>query len=266
MARHALRLIVYVAFLTSCVAFAQHESAVTKKYPLLEDPARLQPAIEHIKTGKFDLMDVEIITAQHATEAIPALKLQFAGNNDVEKKRRIASALVKLGERDGPYWNFLVIRANQSLQDEPPNPFEFDSNGKAIAKPTEGLKKWAESHHMPLGDALMESMKLAGEPIMDLARADDPRAIPILRKALGSKYFFTRVDAARGLAALHDAESVPAIVQACEKSPKEVAGAIAQSLVYFDDPAAQHALESYVPKGTVEALRTKRAQGRGPYQ
>jgi PBS lyase HEAT-like repeat len=70
------------------------------------------------------------------------------------------------------------------------------------------------------------------------------------------------IAAAEGLAELQDKESIPLIIQACERAPAEAAGVIAQSLVYFDDPEAQGAVDRYIPKDRSKILREARAQGK----
>ncbi len=68
-------------------------------------------------------------------------------------------------------------------------------------------------------------------------------------------------NAAKGLAQIHDEGSVPLIVDACNRAPKELAGLIAQSLVYFDDPAAQKAVATYVDDASAKTMREARANG-----
>lgn len=102
--------------------------------------------------------------------------------------------------------------------------------------------------------------------IIDLGSSDDQRAVPLLREALASKNGSIEVAAAQGLAELHDSDSIPEIIKACESAPKEVASLIAEYLVYFDDPAAQRAVDEYVPRSTAQELREDRAGGKTPYQ
>jgi hypothetical protein len=70
--------------------------------------------------------------------------------------------------------------------------------------------------------------------------------------------------AAEGLAEPQDVSSVPLIVQACGKASAEQAQIIARSLVYFDDPEAQRAVDKYVSKDAAKIHREARAQGKKP--
>jgi HEAT repeat protein len=119
---------------------------------------------------------------------------------------------------------------------------------------------------MSVEEAFSKAMFDDAGVIFDLGSSDDARAIPILRQAVSSQNLFIEMQAALGLAELHDTESVSTIINACENAPKEAASAIARSLVYFDDPAAQRAVDAYVPKNIAQNLREARAHGKTPYR
>jgi proteasome lid subunit RPN8/RPN11 len=64
---------------------------------------------------------------------------------------------------------------------------------------------------------------------------------------------------------MKDKDSIPLIIAACQRAPAEVAGLIANSLVYFDDPQAQSAADRYIPKESAKALREAKAKGRDSF-
>jgi len=72
--------------------------------------------------------------------------------------------------------------------------------------------------------------------------------------------------AALGLATIGDKDSIPLIVQACQRAPVEQASVIASSLVYFDGPQAQNAVDKYLSKEMAKASREKRANGGTPFR
>lgn len=80
-----------------------------------------------------------------------------------------------------------------------------------------------------------------------LARTGDPRGVPLLRKALTSPNLFIASVAAAGLAQANDLSSVPVIIDACKRLPPKMAGLLADSLLFFDDPQAQSTFASYFP-------------------
>lgn len=67
---------------------------------------------------------------------------------------------------------------------------------------------------------------------------------------------------ASGLAELQDKDSIALIIEACERAPAEAARVIAESLVYFDDPDAQRAVDQYIPKERAKILRDAKAHGK----
>ena len=109
-------------------------------------------------------------------------------------------------------------------------------------------------------------MYLAPGPVGLLALTGDPRAIPILRRGLLSPNHMIGIVAATGLAEMQDRDSIPLIIQACKRAPADVAAVIAaESLLYFDDPKAQSAVDEYVPKDAAKIYRDARAHDKkGP--
>jgi len=261
---HALLLVVVTA---ASAGNGQQSPTQSQKPSYANDPASVPVAISRVEKGDYAPVDVEIIARWHAVQAIPLLESQFDKNKDPNTKGKIANALVRLGIKDGPYWEFLVEQARQVLQDEPPTPIDYDANGAARPdQPSKKFVEWANKHHMSVEEAFSKAMFNDAGVIVDLGSSDDARAIPILRQALTSQNQFIEMQAALGLAALHDTESVPAIISVCANAPKEAASAIARSLVYFDDPAAQRAVDAYVPKNIAQNLREARAHGKTPYR
>jgi hypothetical protein len=261
---HALLLVV----VTAASAANGQQSVPKSQKPLYgNDPASVPIAISRVEKGDFAPVDVEIIARWHAVQAIPLLESQFERSKDPDTKGKIANALVRLGKKNGPYWDFLVDQARRVLQDEPPAPVDYDASGRAIPdQPSKRFIEWADKHHMSVEQAFNNSVFEAPGTILELGTSDDARAIPILRKALRSQNQLIEMQAALGLAELHDTDSVPEIIKACEKAPKEAASAIARSLVYFDDPAAQRTVDTYMSKSAAQALRDARAHGKTPYR
>jgi hypothetical protein len=70
---------------------------------------------------------------------------------------------------------------------------------------------------------------------------------------------------ADGLAQLHDRESVPLIIALCKRASVSERNALAESLVYFDDPQAQTYAALNLPKETYLSIRQRIAQGHTPF-
>lgn len=259
---HALLL----AAIVVCAANGQQTPTQSKEQPYGSGPASLPIAISRVEKGDFGPLDIEIIARWRGVQAIPSLKSQFERSKDPIIKGKIANALVRLGEKNGPYWDYLVDQARQVLLDGPPTPFAYDTSGRALTGASKKLIEWAKKHDMSVQQASNSAVFDDPAAIAELGSSDDKRAIPILRRALSSKNDFIIIAAAQGLAELNDTNSVPEIIDACENAPKENASLIARSLVYFNDPAAQHAVDEYVPKSTAHNLREAVAHGKTPYR
>ena len=93
---------------------------------------------------------------------------------------------------------------------------------------------------------------------------EDRRAIPLLNRALLSRDPLIQAEAAEGLALIGDKASIPLILEACRKAPAHVAGLIAASLVYFDDAAAQAAVDQFLPERDARNLRERVSAGGRP--
>jgi hypothetical protein len=256
---------VAVAALSLCVLCTL---ALTSAYAQVEPNKNdVAEAIKRVKQGDFLAVHVEEIAEAGAVEAIPALKEQFArrvepihkDDFDPGNKEKIASALVRLGDKDSIYWNFLLKEATQAVDSKAPYPGTFDSHGKMVPGTlSPEFLEWAKSHHLvPESEAENVLHKLPGKLLL-LAETGDPRGLPLLRSAMSSHNYMIQAVAAKGLAKLQDKDSVPQIIEACQKAPIDVAPAIAEALAYFNDAKAQSAAEKFLPKDLVQALRDEK--------
>jgi HEAT repeat protein len=209
--------------------------------------------ISHLQRGEFSLATIEDLAQANVSEAIPALKEQFARSRDTDTKAKIADALLRLGEKDSTYWDFLEKTATQALESDVPMPTIDDSEGNNIRSPE--FEAWVKSHHT--SEAAAGEMAAYGLPakIAFVAETGDPRALPLLRQAMLSPNYFIEAMAAKGLAKLQNKDSIPLIIGACERATPSMAIAIATALVFFDDVDAQNAADTDLPKDYVKALR-----------
>jgi hypothetical protein len=234
--------------------------------PRTENSAKVQDAITSVKSGQVFPSDIETIAEADAIEAIPLLEEQFAKSQDSSTKMKIADALVRLRDKDDKYWDFLVRGVTPAIEDDAPFVLSYDENGKSRnTSPSPDFLDWAATHHVSVSEAAANQMYNYPGAIMDIGMTGDPRAVPILRRALLSRNFLIEAEAARGLAKLQDKDSIPLIIEACNRAPLEAATAIALPLVYFDDAEAQRAVDLYVPRDLAADARKTRAGGDGPY-
>jgi len=223
-------------------------------------------AIAKLRSGDFAAIHVDLIARAGAVQAIPILKDQFVRNQDELLRGKIAAALLKLGDKEDVYWDYLVKLATPALESDTPDFMSYDSAGKSRPGPSPEFAAWAKAHNVapngPNDTAAEDSVYIFPGKVLLLAWSGDSRAVPLLRRALTSPDHMIEIAAAEGLAGMQDKESIPLIIEACKRAPAEAAALIATSLVYFDDPGAQHAVDEYVPKDTAKTYREARAQGK----
>jgi hypothetical protein len=250
--------------LLGCTARGQEvqSQAENEKLAYGADKANVPDAIEKVKSGEFAALHVDMIARAGAVEAIPSLKQQFVHvNDDPLLKAKIAAAIVRLGDKDDTYWDFLVKLAKPALESDAPDFMSYDSQGKAVSGPSPEFVAWADAHSLPHAGLLEESRYLLPGKVAILGWSRDPRAIPLLQQALLSSNHMIEIAAAMGLAEIGDKDSIPLIVDACRKAPADAAAAIAQSLVYFDDNSAQSAVDQFIPKDIAKIYRDAKAHG-----
>jgi hypothetical protein len=262
--RRIVRLSLIGALLGS-TANGQETQSQPERLAYAADRANVPDAIAKVKSGEFAAVHVDMIATAGAVEAIPILKQRFVRvEDDPLLKAKIAAALVRLGDKDDTYWDFLVKFAIPALQSDAPDFMSYDSRGKAVPGPSPEFVAWADAHNLPHAGLLEESVYMLPAGVGFLGWSRDARAIPLLRRALLSPNHMIEIMAAKGLAEIGDKDSIPFIIEACKNAPREAAAVIAESLVYFDDNSAQSAVDQYIPKDQAKIYRDAKAHGRMP--
>jgi hypothetical protein len=256
-----LRILVGLALVAGTVC-GQAQQSPPEKLAYGADLANVPDAIARIKAGEFGGVHVDLITRAGAVEAIPILREQFLRVEDPLLKAKIAAALVRLGDKDNAYWDYLVKLATPALESDAPDFTNHDVQGKTLPGPSPQFEAWVKSHNLPTAGLAENTLYVFPGEVAFLGWSRDPRAIPLLRQALLSPNYQIEIVAAQGLAEIGDHESIPFIIEACKRAPAEVAAAIAQALVYFDDNAAQSAVDKYIPKDIAKIYREAKARGK----
>lgn len=227
-------------------------------------PQSVDDAINEIKQGQVNPAALQRIARAGAVEAIPVLHQQFARTEEGLLKDAIASVLVRLGDKDRTYWDFLETHAREVIQSDAPFPVPFDMQGNTIRKQfSQEFLDWAKASHIDVQAAAMVQMQTVPAQITFLAATGDQRGLELLRRAMTSRNYFVQSSAARGLAKLQDVDSVPLIITACKRAPAEAAALIARSLVFFNTPQAQSAAETFIKNREVldELRKISREKG-----
>jgi hypothetical protein len=243
--------------------YGRAQQSPSKKLGYASDRANVPDAIAKVNSGNFAAVHVDMIATAGAVEAIPILKEQFARVEDPLLKLKIAAALVRLGDKDEAYWNFLVEQTRPALESDAPDFMSYDAQGKAVPGPSLKFQAWVKAHNLSPSSALFEdSVYVFPGKVALLGWSRDSRAVPLLRQALLSPSHMIEIAGAMGLAEIGDKDSIPYIIEACKRAPADAAAAIAEYLVYFDDNASQSAVDEYVPKDAAKIYRDAKARGK----
>jgi hypothetical protein len=194
----------------------------------------------------------------------PFLEDRFAQTKNADGKGTIASALVRLGDKDGLYWKYLTDSAASAIDADSPDILSVLSQDKSHPPPE--MVAWAKAHNTSLGEATEDLLFDLPGRLISLAATGDPRAIPLFRRALLARNPLIQVAGAEGLAQIKDVASVPLIIAACKRGTADHAKALAMfSLIYFDDPDAQQAVDQYYSKKIADEMRKEIAAQKGPF-
>ncbi len=124
--------------LLPCTAFGQADQS---------RPDKVADAISQVGSGAFPLSAVEQIAEANAVQAVPALEKQFVASKAADSKGKIASALVRLGDDNDTYWNYLVEQATEAINSDLPLPTAYDSKGAPVRGQTSAeFDAWVKAH------------------------------------------------------------------------------------------------------------------------
>jgi hypothetical protein len=186
----------------------------------------------------------EISGIKTVEERISEYKQVFEKTQDKREKQRSAVLLLRFGEKDEKYFNYLAEHAKNSLKNDKPFPFKFGEDGKMIkGEYTEEFLSWAEQHGIAPDVAAPKAFYDDIIDIFRLADSYDPRGYDILIEALNSPNYMIATQAAKGLAGIGDKRAIEHIRAAAVKAPNDAKSLfIIDALIYFDDIEAQNAI------------------------
>jgi hypothetical protein len=206
-------------------------------------------------SGPVDALSfVDVIADARAVQALPVLEQYFARTSDGDIKAGVASALVRMGDKNDAYWIYLVKLATPAAESDAPEPFnEVAGKDEDIISPE--FKGWAGAHDLSVEAASHLVMSDLPRGLAPLAKTGDPRGVPLLRKALMSPNILIAGLAAAGLAQAQDKASIPMIIDRCKRATPKMATFLADSLLFFDDPEAQSTYAFYFSDVNIQEAR-----------
>ena len=252
----------FALLMSSGSSLAQTEPSNVRQQREVAERARVPEALTKIESGEFAGYHVDLVARMKTAEAVPGLEKQFPIVSDLKLKSKIASALIRLGDKDDKYWEYLVQLATPALESTAPDFLIVDKQGKFLPGPSPEFVSWASSRDLSPSSAATDSLYIFPSTIATLGWTRDGRAVPLLRRALESPNHLIQIAAAKGLAEIRDKDSIPLIINACARAPREAATSLAEALVYFDDNSAQSTVDQYMAKDIATAYRNAVAYGK----
>jgi hypothetical protein len=235
---------ILVATVVLAVAASAQSPPLNPEQRLVEALQRVQD--DHLGYGFVDLYSyLSVIAQAHAIEAVPDIERLFLKRSDVEEQLVIASTLVRLGDTSPTFWNFLLIHATEALDSNPPLPFAANPTAEHPYSPE--FLAWARARNLTPQSAYEQATFILPYNFSLFAQTGDPRALPLLRRALHSGNFLFNSVATSGLGKLNDVDSIPFILDYCANPQPMNLCMLATNLIYYDDPRAEQGLKKYLP-------------------
>jgi PBS lyase HEAT-like repeat len=261
---------------SACAAWCLAMASVAYPQGQKPDAQKVEDSLQRLQQWHLNqqdlaqqIFDVSLLARAGATQAIPALKEEFAVTKETSLKLAIASTLFILGEKVGIYWDFLADKAREAVENDAPSILIFDTEGRVVRSqgklPPEFIA-WAKARNLdPAAAAQTQAYELPLH-FLYLAKTGDSRGRELLRMGLKSRNLIIQSYAALGLAKLRDKDSIPLIIEAGRTMPLDGTLFVARALLFFDDPRAQSAAEQFISdKQVLEELRSKIRPGADPF-
>lgn len=252
-----------IAFAIVSASMSSAQSAQTTTTPA---KFNIQDAMSRINKGEVSPYDLNQIGRLRAKETTPALEKQFFASREELDKAQIAQVLVRLGDSNPTYWNYLEQRVSKVLDNPSPSPIATDSQGKELPGVSPAFEAWVDANKLDPPTALQNATIVDPAYVVLLGETGDMRAIPLLRRALSSSNYLIAASASGELAELKDEDSASLVADAASKAPPKAAALIAEPLGYLKSSEAQTAFTRYVPRDRANAVRERVQLGQSPVQ
>lgn len=213
----------------------------------------LEGSAPELVSRYFDLPSIPIFLIRRVANlgdprVIPALQDAFDRQTRPLTRAFIAATLVRLGETDSRYFDYVAGEATEALNSDIPNwkDSTIAASNDGDLQGSEMIQAWARNHHMSLVDAIYRTMIEIPGAVEALSLTSDHRSVPILLQALHSKNPLIVREAALGLARMHEAAAIQPIIAACKRADREDRPWLAKSLLYFRSKRATEAAGSMI--------------------
>ena len=174
--REVFRLLVCGALLTGVVSAQVDPNQTAGAIPVTPKD-NLSEAMNRLKQGDFFPADVDLIAKIRGVQAIPDLERQFELTQDQVLKASIASVLVRLGDKDPAWWNYLVQGVADAIASDAPPLQRFDSKGKMLPGLSPELIAWAKAHNLSDSELQTEMLRFRQSCISQQNRGSEGHSV-----------------------------------------------------------------------------------------
>lgn len=179
---------------------------------------------------------------------VPALRVAFEQESSPLTRQFLAATLVRLGDRESPYFDYVARAALEAVTSDLPyyDRAPIGTTAADALRQHDEILAWAQAHDVTVLEAIGKATIELPAAVEALGEAADRRSLPILLRGLDSPNVLVVREAAFGLARLHDRTTVQPIIEACRRLTPEERPLVAKSLLYFDDRGALKAAASMI--------------------
>lgn len=141
----------------------------------------------------------------------------------------------------------LAQYAQVAVESSAPPVLAQDEKGNSIrGKMNPDFEAWANQSGLPVKEAAAQQFYTYPEDIMFLGKAQDPRAFPLLKRALQSRNEGIVVMAAEGLALANDMSAVSLIIQEAHLRRTILGTTLASMLAIYTNPEALRLIDQFL--------------------
>lgn len=218
----------------------------------------VEELVKDLQRDPTDLVVVQRLRMLDDPAAIGPLKKAFDSVQGQHEKWVIASTLLSLGVRDGPYFDFLARAALEAIRSETPSPLDLDDSDWGVSgRFAPGFLVWCRERGLDPGRTAYSATYEVPQPVQLLAWARDPRAGDILLEALDSPNLVIVGNGIAGLAFLGRKDAIEPINRAVGRFSRAMRPLEAAALLLFDDPRAQELARQWIPDEQTRAVHLR---------
>lgn len=216
----------------------------------------VEELVKDLERDPTDLVVIQRLRMLDDPAAIGPLKKAFDKAEGQHERWVIASTLLSLGVRDGPYFDFLARAALEAIRSETPFPLDLDDSDRGVSGrfPPDFLD-WCRERGVDPGRTAYRALYEVPLPVQALSYARDSRAEDIFLKGLDSPNLIIVAHAITGLALLGRRNAIEPINRAVGRFSRAMRQHEAAALLLIDDPRAWELARRWIPDEETRAAR-----------